>query len=202
MRTMAVPSALASARTAVALETLAVLAVACRNYERIAFRYTDREGVTTEREVEPHRIVLVEDRWYLVAFDSDRHDWRTFRIDRMDDMRELGRRFHPRDLPAGDAAAFVRAGLREAPARHSVEADVELPADEVTARIGRWATAVPWGQRRCRVTIAADSPDWAIFALGILGADFELLGPPEVAQRMREWSERFAAGLSRGRPSR
>ena len=189
-----VPSEPTYAGTTVDLETLAAIALACRNQERVTFGYVDRDGATTERRVEPHRIVLVGDLWYLVAFDNERVDWRTFRIDRLRDLAEAGRRFHPRDVPGGDAAAFVAAGRTTRSARHEVEVMIEAPAPEVEARIGRWTTVEPLGARRCRVTIHADSLDWAAFALGTLGAPFAVTGPDEFRAVLRDWSTRFAAG--------
>ncbi len=194
-RTMAIPSEPSSARAVIDPATLATVAVACRNHERITFGYTDREGAATEREVEPHRMVLASDRWYLVAFDTDRHDWRTFRVDRLHELRALTRRFHPRPLPGDDAAAFVAAGLMTVTARHTIEVQVDAPAGEVMARIGRWATVSEMGSGRCQVTVDADSLDWAAFALGTLGADFHVVAPPEFAGVLRDWSDRFAAAI-------
>jgi predicted DNA-binding transcriptional regulator YafY len=194
-RAMTIPSELTGARASVDLDTLAALAVACRNHERVAFTYTDREGAGTDRDVEPHRIVLVENRWYLVAFDTDRHDWRTFRIDRLRALAEVGRRFAPRELPAADAAAFVEAGLVHAPARRTAEVVVDAPGGDVEARLGRWCTVDAIDADHCHVTIRAESYDWAAFALGTLGAPFRAEGPAEFLDVLRDWRDRFAHGV-------
>src|SRR5207247_961937 len=68
----------------VAPDTLTVLAGACRDSERLRFTYSDRDGATSVRAVEPHRLVHTGRRWYLVAYDLDRADWRTFRVDRLE----------------------------------------------------------------------------------------------------------------------
>ena len=96
--------------------TLTVLAQACRDDERARFTYRPRDGEPSERFVEPHRLVSLGRRWYLVAYDLDRGDWRSFRVDRISAPMTTGARFRQRDLPAEDAAAFVQAGIRSMPA--------------------------------------------------------------------------------------
>ena len=89
-----------------------LLAQACRDDERITFRYTATDGTGTDRRVEPRQLVSVGRRWYLVCYDLDRGDWRSFRLDRMSQAVGTGVRFRQRDLPGGDAAEFVQAGIR------------------------------------------------------------------------------------------
>jgi predicted DNA-binding transcriptional regulator YafY len=87
---------------------LLAAAQACRAAARVAFSYTARDGERSGREVEPHGLVLLGRCWYLVAWDLARHDWRTFRIDRMGAPRRCGPPFAPRRLPAAGPGAFVR----------------------------------------------------------------------------------------------
>jgi predicted DNA-binding transcriptional regulator YafY len=91
---------------------LLAAAQACREAARVGFGYTARDGALTDRDVEPHWLVLLGRCWYLVAWDLARHDWRTFRIDRMGPPRQSGRHFAPRRLPAPDAGAFVRDSIQ------------------------------------------------------------------------------------------
>jgi len=91
---------------------LLAAAQACREVARVAFGYTSRGGARTDREVEPHCLVLLGRCWYLVAWDLTRHDWRTFRIDRMEPPRRSGRHFAPRRFPAPDAGAYVRDSIQ------------------------------------------------------------------------------------------
>ncbi|MEV5828183.1 YafY family protein [Spirillospora sp. NPDC052242] len=171
--------------------TLTEAAVACRDAERVRFAYTAAGGRRTDRHVEPHRLVRLGRRWYLVAYDLDRGDWRGFRIDRLGGLRGTGARFRPRELPAGDAAAFVRAGLDEQPRPYAVEVLMDAPAATVRDRIGRWSTVEEVDAGRCRVRITADSLDWAAMALGVAGAGFRVLHPPELREHLREWGARF-----------
>src|SRR5699024_10712461 len=97
--------------TAVNSGALTTLAQACRAVEGVEFGYTDATGTNTERHVEPHRLVSLGQCWYLVAYDLTRHDWRSFRLDRLATPRRTGVPFRQRQLPATDAAAFVRTGV-------------------------------------------------------------------------------------------
>ena len=115
-----------------------------------------------------------------------------FRLDRLQAPRATGARFRPRELPADDAAAFVRSGIEHAPWNHEVEALIEAPAATVRDRIGRWVTVEEVDDRRCRLRMTTDSLDWALLALGATGADFAVIGPPELRDRVRDWGERFA----------
>ncbi len=173
-------------------QVLTTVAQACRDAERLAFGYTAADGAVTERLVEPLRLVPVARRWYLVAYDDDRADWRSFRLDRMVEVHTTGARFAARQLPAEDAAAFVRAGLERHTQRHEVLATVGAPADTTRASIGRWASVEPDGPDRCRVRIHAESLDWAALALAVTGSEFRVLGPPEAIDHLRGWADRFA----------
>jgi predicted DNA-binding transcriptional regulator YafY len=173
-------------------ETLVTVARACRDSERLEFGYAAADGARTERHVEPLRLVHLGRRWYLVGYDLGRQNWRSFRVDRVERPRGTGARFRPRELPADDAAAFVRAGLRNLPTSHSVEAVVCAPAAEVRQRIGRWAEVNEEEPRRCRVRMRSDALEWPAMALGSLRAEFTVLGPPELVEQLREWSDLFA----------
>ncbi|WP_181782262.1 helix-turn-helix transcriptional regulator [Pseudonocardia pini] len=172
-------------------EALIVVAQACRDTERLEFGYTARAAEATDRHVEPHRLVPLGRRWYLVAYDLDRHDWRTFRLDRLTEPRRTGARFRPRELPTVDAADFVKQGIRGRPATYEVEVLIAAPAERL-AHLDRWAVIEPDGPERCVLRMSGDDLDWPVFALGTCGADFEVRSPPELAERVREWGTRFA----------
>ena len=122
-------------------DVLATLAQACRDDERVRFGYRTRAGEAMERSVEPHRLVSVGRRWYLVGWDLTRHDWRSFRLDRMSDATTTGARFRQRELPGGDAAEFVKSGLRTVPQRHHVSVRIHTEPDAVRRR--RWCAPAP-----------------------------------------------------------
>lgn len=178
-------------------EVLTAIAQACRDEERMRFSYTAHGAETTDRLVEPHRLVSLGQRWYLVAYDLTRNDWRSFRLDRLREPRATGVRFRPRTLPAHDAAAFVRDGIENAPAVHTIEAVVHAPAATVRARLGRWGAIEEIDDERCRLRMTADSLNWPALALGSAGAEFEVVGPPELVEHIREWGVRFRRAAGR-----
>jgi predicted DNA-binding transcriptional regulator YafY len=186
------------ARPALDPAVLTTIALACRDAERIRFEYTAAGGTGSNRHVEPHRLVSLGRRWYLVGYDLDRQDWRSFRLDRLTGPAGSGARFRPRELPAEDAAAFVRAGISSAWAVYDVEVVVEAPADRVQARIGRWVTVEAEGPDRCRIRTTIDQLEWPLMGLGTVGAEFRVVSPPELVDQVREWGARFSRAASAG----
>jgi predicted DNA-binding transcriptional regulator YafY len=180
------------AQASVDPDILTTVALACRDSERVRFSYTSAAGQPTDRHVEPHRMVLLGHRWYLVGYDLTRHDWRSFRVDRLTAPRGTGTPFRPRTLPAADAAAFVRAGVGNVIATYDIEVLVEAPGAEVRQRIGRWSTVEEISATRCRVRMTGDSLDWPILALGMTGADFQVISPPELIDQVQDWARRFS----------
>lgn len=170
---------------------LTAVALVCRDNERLRFSYTAANGRRSDRHVEPHRLVSLGRRWYLVAYDLTRHDWRSFRVDRLTAPNRTGARFRIRDLPAADAAEFVRSGLDNLPRPYQVEVLVDAPAEAVRTKIGKWSTVEEIDAEHCRVRMTADSLEWPIMALGLTGADFRVLEPPELLDQIHEWGARF-----------
>jgi predicted DNA-binding transcriptional regulator YafY len=191
LRAVTVPATWDGAGPVVDPQVLVEVAEACRDTERLAFGYTSAGGEATERLVEPHRLVALGRRWYLVAYDLGRGDWRSFRLDRLSAPRPGGSRFAPRALPAADAAAFVRAGLESWTTTQSVEALVAAPAPAVRRRIGPWSTVEEVDDGSCRVRMEADSLDWAALALGAVGAEFTVVAPAALRDLLAEWAGRF-----------
>jgi predicted DNA-binding transcriptional regulator YafY len=175
---------------------LTTVAQACRDEERLRFAYTAQNTERSARHVEPHRLVALGHRWYLVAYDLARNDWRSFRVDRLDSLRTTGMRFSPRELPAADAVEFVRAGLDNLPTRRRIEALVHAPAESVRSMVGRWATIEDVDESSCRLRMTVDNLDWPAFTLGAIGAEFEVVRPAELTDRIRELGERFTRATS------
>jgi predicted DNA-binding transcriptional regulator YafY len=179
----AVPAVWSSNGPTVDSDVLTKLALACRDDERVGFGYRTRAGDDMARSVEPHRLVSVGRRWYLVGYDLTRHDWRSFRLDRMSEVVTTGVRFRQRDLPGGDAAEFVKGGLRNLPQRHDVSVLVHTDADAVRRRVSRWGHVEELGEERCRLTMQVDDLAWTMFVLAGLEAPFDIEGPTELVDR-------------------
>jgi predicted DNA-binding transcriptional regulator YafY len=174
-------------------DALTVLAGACRDREVVRFAYRRRDGTDSRRRVEPHSLVSLGHRWYLVAWDSEREDWRTFRLDRLARPAPMGTRFAAREVPGGDPAKFVAANLRGTQYRHVARVTLHAPADELAARFP-WmrGTLTSLDARTCEHRTSDDSLDWLALRIAGLGVEFEVHEPPELARRCRELSERLA----------
>lgn len=176
--------------SAVDATTLTVLAQACRDEERITFAYTRRDGERATRHVEPYRLVTVGRRWYLLAFDVERHDWRSFRVDRMANPATTGVRFRPRELP-GDPAEFVRAGLSSVPTKYEVVLTMRTSAETVKRVVSHWGTVETLNGHSCQLTMNLDSFDWVIFVLGVIGVEFEVVQPVELRDHLAQLGALF-----------
>ena len=170
---------------------LTTLAQACRDSEVLRFDYTAREAEVTHRRVEPLRLVSLGRRWYLVAYDRDRMDWRSFRLDRIAAPEPTGQRFRPRDLPADDALAFVQQGIRRMPQRYAVRVRVTTGAEELAAQVGRWGTVSADGEG-CVLEMNVDDLGWPVMVLAGSGADFVVESPPELVEKVAEVGARFS----------
>jgi predicted DNA-binding transcriptional regulator YafY len=117
-------------------ERLTALAAAVADHQQLRFGYRAADGTRSRRLAEPHRLVAARHRWYLVAYDNDRHDWRVFRVDRMREPQPTGLRAGPRELPEKDVATYLtRKALAMAPVYRAV-ATLHAPAEQVAARLG------------------------------------------------------------------
>ena len=172
-------------------QALATIAGACRDRERLRFAYRSREAQDSRRHVEPHSLVNLGRRWYLVAWDCEREGWRTFRVDRLERPSPAGARFVPRTVPGNDAAAFVAARLRDAPARYQARVTVHAPAAELERRRYLWGVVDARGEHACEYRTSDDSLDWLAMRIGMLGLEFEVHEPPELVARFEQLAARF-----------
>ncbi|MFI6444997.1 helix-turn-helix transcriptional regulator [Kitasatospora sp. NPDC050543] len=172
-------------------EDLTTLAAAITNRERLRFGYRSGEGAESRRLVEPHRLVAAGRRWYLVAYDIDREDWRIFRVDRVTEPWPTGARATPRDLPGNDAAAYVAAKLARLAPTHRAVVTLHAPAEAVARRIGGANRVEPIDEHSCRLHSRADSLEWLATRLAMLGCDFEVHDPPELVAYLRALGARI-----------
>ncbi|MEV4777285.1 helix-turn-helix transcriptional regulator [Microbacterium sp. LWH12-1.2] len=119
-------------------ESLSVFAAACRDHEYVRFGYRRSQGESSRRHVEPHQLVTAGRRWYLVAWDEDRRDWRTFRLDRIQEPRPVGSHFTLRTIPGGDAADFVASSIGLTAREHDATIVIHRPFAEIEGVL-RWA---------------------------------------------------------------
>jgi predicted DNA-binding transcriptional regulator YafY len=176
---------------------LTTLAATCRDRERLRFDYQDHAGAATLRTVEPYRLVNWGRRWYLLAWDVDRADWRTFRVDRIQPRTPTGPRFTPRDLPEEDVAAYVSRRASAAAWRYRAAVTVHAPADVVAERISpAVGTVEPVDEGSCVLHTGADTVETLAVYLGLIDADFHVTGPPELVAHLRRLADRYTKAVA------
>ncbi|MET0614348.1 MAG: YafY family protein [Thermoleophilaceae bacterium] len=171
---------------------LTVIATACRDSECLRFAYTSRDGADTRREVEPHALVNFGRRWYLVAWDRRRADWRSFRVDRLARPASTGVRFTARELPAKDAASYVNQSIIGAPHRYEARLTLHAAAEELRGRVpAHWGALEPVDDRTCEYRTGDDDLTWLAQRVSMLPVEFEVHEPPELIERLRALAARL-----------
>ncbi|RKT56376.1 helix-turn-helix transcriptional regulator [Saccharothrix australiensis] len=190
---------LAPAVATVDPRTLTVIAGACRDHQRLRFAYAGREGAT-KRHVEPLGLAHTGRRWYLVAWDVDKGDWRTFRVDRIPEEPTQGARFTPREPPAEDLASYVSRQLTVAPYTYRAELVMHAPLEEVELRTSRTSVHLERiDDRTTLLTVGSPSLEELGLWIGLIGIDFDVRDPPELAEHLRVLGERFLNAATSGR---
>jgi predicted DNA-binding transcriptional regulator YafY len=176
---------------AVDVESLVSIALACARPERLRFAYSDANDNRTDRFVEPFRVVFTSRSWYLVAYDANRDDWRTFRVDRMSEISLTGARFVHRDAP--DAASMVAEGVAVSGYAVQARVRVHVPIEDACLMFSRM-TAVLEADSDPAITIAriGGDADWIARYLAGLECRFEVLEPEEVRAELRSLAQRLA----------
>jgi len=165
---------------------LTTVAAACRDSERLRFGYRRRDGAATRREVEPHSLVNLGRRWYLVGWDRGREDWRTFRLDRLSRPAATGVRFTGRELPAKDPAAYVQQSIKGAWSRYEARVTVHASAEAIAARLPYFAGAVsPIDEHSCEFRGSDDDIEWLALRVAMLGVEVEVHEPPELVEQLK-----------------
>ncbi len=172
-------------------QALTTIAAACRDCERVRFAYRTPDGTDSRREVEPHAVVNLGRRWYLVGWDRRREDWRTFRVDRLSQAATTAVGFAPRELPAKDAAAFVEQSISARPHRYEARVTVNLSAKELESRLpSYWGTIEPIDAGTCEFRAGDDDLGWLAMRVAMIDAEHEVHEPPELIDQLRALAER------------
>ncbi|MET0275306.1 MAG: YafY family protein [Acidimicrobiia bacterium] len=182
-----------SAPVGPALELLGTVAAACRDHVRLAFEYRAADGAETQRYVEPYGLVALGTRYYLVAYDADRDDWRTFRLDRMTEPRPARSPFTPRALPADDLHEYVRDAHRRMQTGQRVIIEVDAPAEALQRAYGRWVEVEALGRTRARLTMETDDFTWPLHVLVNVDASFTVIEPQALRDLVAGIADRFTA---------
>lgn len=178
----------------IAPETLTVMASSVAGRERLRFAYRSGDGTASRRLTEPYRLVSTGRRWYLVAYDLDREDWRTFRVDRVTEPVATGARFAPRELPTGSAAEYLRQSVYRRQETYAFDVTFAAPADFVTARLPAWLGAPePVDEHTCRLRASSgDSVEWLAVRIAMVDCEFTVHEPRELTDYVRDLGARLS----------
>ncbi|WP_329522435.1 helix-turn-helix transcriptional regulator [Spirillospora sp. NBC_01491] len=190
LQSMTVP--MTGAGTPVDPDVLTAIAAACRDHEGLRFDYRSHGGQQSSRSAEPHRLVHSGRRWYLVGWDVDREDWRTYRVDRLSLRRPNGPRFVPRDPPAEDLAAYTSRAISSAPYRYQARLTMHAPAEVVTGHMPPTVGAVePVDAETCVLLCGANNLDEIVVWVALMDIGFEVHDPPELVERIAAMASRL-----------
>lgn len=188
-------------RTKVDSEHLIAIGTAVRAREVLRFDYASPRAETDEwqppRRVEPHHLVTWGGRWYLVGWDLERNDWRTFRVDRMLPKTPTGPRFTPRELPAPDVATYISTRFQRQsawPCRG--EAILQAKASDIVKWAGREAIVEEVSETSCRLILNGWSWTGLAANFGMFEVDLEFVGPPELKAAAAHLATRYSAAAS------
>lgn len=178
-------------RSAPPIDVLMQIAAACRDHLKLRLNYRDRVGNVTLRVVEPMRLVHTGRLWYLVAWDLQREDWRTFRMDRVEQHAACGPHFTPREFP-GDIADYVSRSIRQVPYRHRMRIKLKGSAAELSKQIPRWCGELAaLDEESCALSTGADSIEVLAAQLLLVGTDFDVLEGHELLAELRKVAARL-----------
>jgi predicted DNA-binding transcriptional regulator YafY len=197
-RAAALQAVTVSVREAPSLPDAAVLtliAAACRDHRRLRFEYRSHEGEVTTRAVEPCSLARMGSRWYLVAWDVERSDWRSFRVDRVRSPQATGATFDASEPPGG-TAAYVQQAIAIAPFEHRIRLRLHGPFEELCRSVPGWCGVLELETpTTCVLTTGADST-LGVASLAIMsGVEAELLDDPPIAGELRDIASRFARAM-------
>lgn len=182
---------LARPEAAPSIDVLTQIAGACRDHVKLGINYRDRAGNVTSRVVEPLRLVHTGRLWYLVAWDAQRRDWRTFRMDRVARLASTGPQFTPRNFP-GDIAEYVSRSIRQVPYRYRMRIKLQGSVTELAKRIPSWCGVLEaLDEESCTLSTGADSIEALAAQVILTGTDFAILDAPELVAELREIAARL-----------
>jgi len=177
---------------------LTAIAVACRDHQRLRFNYRRHDGTMTLRTTEPHRLVHTGRRWYLVAWDVDRADWRTFRVDRLEPRIPTGPRFTPREPPAADIAGYTSRAIAVRAYRYQARITLHVPAHVAAEHVSHTAGVLEAiDDHSSLFTAGSNSLDELAIYVAVKGFEFTVHEPVELIEHLRALSDRLRRAAER-----
>jgi len=174
---------LSGPRTVVDPEILTAVSAAVSDRRVVGFRYAKPDGESSRRLVEPYGLVDAGHRWYLVAWDLSREDWRTFRVDRFESVPAPRARFLPRPLPRQDLAGYVQESIVRSPYRYDLVVRVHAPVEQVAEKVPPQVAELEDDGGSTLLRAGSDSLDYPLVQLAAMDFAFEILEPAEFRDR-------------------
>ncbi|MEV4234611.1 MULTISPECIES: YafY family protein [unclassified Nocardia] len=177
-------------------DVLTAVAGAIRDNHRLRFDYRTHGGTTSLRTVEPHRLAHTGRHWYLIAWDIERADWRTYRVDRLQPRVPTGPRFTPREPPETDLAHYITSGTTTSPYRYAARVTLYVPAKVAAERIAPTVGVIEAiDDRSCLLRTGSNSLDELAVYIATFGFACRIHEPPELIAHVRELTNRLAAAI-------
>ncbi|MCG8922802.1 YafY family protein [Lentzea sp. CC55] len=185
-------TALTAAGPTVDAETLTIIAAACRDHQQLRFTYASTHGGPSKRLVEPQGLVHTGRRWYLVAWEVSKEDWRTFRVDRVEGEPALAARFTPREPPARSLGEFVSRQISSNVYTYQAVLTIHAPLREVADRTSPMSASLePVDDGKCLMRTGADALERILWHLLFLGFEFDVHEPAELKDYIRTLTDRL-----------
>jgi predicted DNA-binding transcriptional regulator YafY len=190
LRSVTVP--MANTGPTVDPSTLTAIAAACRDSLRLRFDYRTHDGTSSIRTTEPHLLVHAGRRWYLIGWDVDRQDWRTYRVDRLDPRTPTGPRFTPRTPPDPDISGYTSRAISTSAYRYQARFTLHVSAETAAERIAPTTGALePIDEHSCTLRAGSNSLDELAIYVTTKGFDFQVHEPPELVEHVRTLAARL-----------
>lgn len=175
---------------------LSSLATACRDCLALRFDYRNHAGEASQRQVQPLRLANYGRRWYLIAWDTDRGDWRSFRVDRLHGAPIVGASFTPRPVPP-DVAARLESGIAYAPFACRITLRLQGTVEELQAALPTWCGVLERDtDTHSLLRVGADSPEGVLAQVLMIGRDAELVEDAAMAPQLQAVLSRMSALFS------
>lgn len=174
---------------------MAALATAAQEQQRVQLAYQALNGATTRREIDPYGLVYWRGRWYVVGYCHLRQDLRSFRLDRVTEVRLSAARF---TRPQGfDAAAYLKASIATIPRALAVEVLLKADLSTVLAMLPESAGVFEPTADGVLLRTYSDSLEWIARRLAALPCAFEVRAPDALRAAVRDHALRLLAMTER-----
>lgn len=178
--------------TPVDSDVLLALSHGIRGNLQVRMDYVARSGVPTHRRLEPYRVLAMGPRWYLFAWDLDRGDWRTFRLDRIQAVRVTTFAFSPRPTP--DIQEHLHKSVTTDPYQYVVRIRFSAPLSQVQGHLGTCAGLLHEdGPEACLFTTGSQDLQWTAGWLAGLPVKVQILEPVELVNAVANLGRQLLA---------